>query len=150
MNEDTGELTLITTLDYNTQFEYTLTILATDQALVVLERRVGSFVLTINVNDVNSDPPVLDPIGDQRLEENLPSGSIVFTVSATDPDKGLTVPLSFSITVLLQRDVLYVVLHCTIKILLLRKNHRFEQYYMLIPNCKLVKLLIFRNNFYRI
>ena len=99
MNEDTGELTLIAAFDYNVQSEYTLTILATDQALLVSERRSGSFVLTINVNDINNNPPVLDPIGAQSLEENLPSGSIVFTISATDLDEGLTVPLSFSIMV---------------------------------------------------
>ena len=86
-------------LDYNTQSEYKLTIIATDQALLILERRTGSFVLTINVNDINNNPPVLDSIGAQSLEENLPSGSIVFTVSATDLDEGLTVPLTFSITV---------------------------------------------------
>ena len=92
-------MTLLFALDYNTQSEYKLTIIATDQALLISDRRTGSFVLTINVNDINNNPPVLDSIGAQSLEENLPSGSIVFTVSATDLDEGLTAPLTFSITV---------------------------------------------------
>lgn len=73
--------------------------IATDQALIASERRTGSFVLTINVNDLNDNSPVLESIGAHTLEENLPAGSIVFTISATDLDDGINTPLSFSIAV---------------------------------------------------
>ena len=83
-------------LDYNLKYQYELTIIATDQALIASERRTGSFVFTIIVNDINDNSPVLESIGTQTIEENLPAGSIVFTIIATDLDDGLATPLSFS------------------------------------------------------
>ena len=80
---------------------YELTIIATDQSLTASERRTGSFVFTINVNNLNDNSPVLQSIGTQTVEENLPAGTIVFTIFASDLDDGLVVPLSFSIMVLL-------------------------------------------------
>ena len=101
LDPDTGVLTLAGLLDFNTQTVHKLTIVATDQAVIVSERRTGSFVLTVNVIDVNGNAPVLASIGTHMVEEGLPIGSIVFTVSATDLDQGLTLPLTLSITVIL-------------------------------------------------
>ena len=101
LDPDNGMLTLVTVLDFNTQTVHKLTIVATDQATIISERRTGSFVLTVNVKDVNNNSPVLAAIGAQTLEEGLPIGSIVFTVSATDLDLGLTLPLALSISVII-------------------------------------------------
>ena len=100
LDPDTGVLSLDVSLDFNTQTVHKLTIIATDQAVLISERRTGSFVLTVNVIDANENTPVLAPIGAHTLEEGLPIGSIVFTVSATDLDQGLTVPLTLSISVI--------------------------------------------------
>ena len=83
-------------LDHNLKSQYELTIIATDQALMASERRTGSFVLTIKVNDLNDNSPVLESIGTQIIKENLPAGSIVFTIIATDLDDEFPTPLSFS------------------------------------------------------
>ncbi|KAI6657182.1 Hedgling [Oopsacas minuta] len=97
LDPDTGELQLVNSLDFNTISEYTITIIATDQAVIESERRTGSFVLTIEVNDINNNSPVLASIGAQTINEDLPVGSIVFSISALDKDIGLTTPLSLSI-----------------------------------------------------
>ena len=101
LDPDSGLLSVVAVLDFSIQSVYKLTVVATDQAVLATERRTGSFVLTINVNDVNDNAPVLAPIGPQTLKEGLPSGNIVFTVSATDTDDGLSTPLSFSILVII-------------------------------------------------
>ncbi|KAI6657175.1 Protocadherin-16-like [Oopsacas minuta] len=97
IDPDTGFISVVAVLDFNTQSVYKLTIIATDQAVLASERRTGSFVLTVIVDDINDNSPVLASIGPQTIEENLPAGSIVFTVSATDLDQGLPTPLSLSI-----------------------------------------------------
>ena len=99
IDPDSGNITVNAMLDYNTQPVYTLTIIATDQALVASTRRTGSFVLTINVIDVNDNLPVLVVIANQNVSENLPAGTFLFTVSASDLDAGRTTPLSLNITV---------------------------------------------------
>ena len=86
-------------LDFSVQSVYKLTVIATDQAVLATERRTGSFVLTIDVNDINNNAPILAPIGAHSVKEGLPSDTIVFTISATDTDDGLSIPLSFTILV---------------------------------------------------
>ena len=101
LDPDTGLLSVVAVLDFSIQSVYKFTVIATDQAVLATERRTGSFGLTINVNDVNDNSPVLAPIGAHSVKEGLPTGTIVFTVSATDTDDGLSTPLSFTIMVTL-------------------------------------------------
>ena len=99
IDADTGFVSVLAILDYDVQSRYILTIIATDQAILASDRRTGSFILNINIIDVNDNSPVLLFINSHTVEENLQAGSTIFTVTATDSDTALTVPLVLTILV---------------------------------------------------
>ncbi|XP_071128543.1 cadherin-87A-like isoform X4 [Mytilus edulis] len=54
------------------------------------ERRSGSAKVIVNVIDVNDNLPTFNPPNyDERIVETAPGGTIVVTVTATDPDSGI-------------------------------------------------------------
>ena len=63
----------------NPPTSYTLQVQASDGDLSDTEN------ITINIDDVN-EPPIIPPDQVISVEENLPNGSVIGTVSATDPD----------------------------------------------------------------
>jgi len=76
----TGKLTTTAAFDYEATQSFTVTVRAADPAGLAVEK---SF--TIAVGDVNEAPVGL-AISNASVDENKPAGTLVGTVSATDPD----------------------------------------------------------------
>ncbi|MFZ4471047.1 MAG: cadherin repeat domain-containing protein, partial [Pirellula sp.] len=68
------------TFDFEARSAYNLRIRATDRGGFFLEQP-----FTINVTDVN-EPPAAVTISNNRIQENLPAGTYIGTVSSTDID----------------------------------------------------------------
>lgn len=89
----TGEITVAAGLDRETVSSYSLTVTVTDDGTGALQ---ASATITINIGDVNDNPPSLVAAGPFTIAENSAPGTVVDTVSAVDADtSGI---LSFSIT----------------------------------------------------
>lgn len=84
---DTGEITLNGALDYETRALYPLTVEVTDRRGLT-----DTAVVTINVTDVN-ESPVISPQNLQVFELSV-VGTVVGTVSGTDPDIGQSIAYS--------------------------------------------------------
>lgn len=82
----TGEITFAGSPDFETVNSYSLVIRVTDDGAGALfaERTVA-----ITINDLN-EVPVLAPAGPFSFNENVPAGTPVTTMSATDQDAGQT------------------------------------------------------------
>ncbi|CAL8270498.1 unnamed protein product [Boreogadus saida] len=71
-------------LDRETDAQYTVTILATDEGSPPLS---GTAVVTVQVSDVNdNEPRFMEPVLNVYVRENGPVGVVVKTVSAVDAD----------------------------------------------------------------
>ncbi|XP_073452804.1 cadherin-23 [Aquarana catesbeiana] len=96
-NDTYGEVFLIKSLDRELQELHVLRIQATDKGS---PSRRTDYTLTVNVVDVNDNPPI---IGSQygynvSVYENVGGGTSIIRVNATDKDKGLNSVLSYYIT----------------------------------------------------
>uniref|UniRef100_A0ABM0N157 Protocadherin Fat 4-like n=1 Tax=Saccoglossus kowalevskii TaxID=10224 RepID=A0ABM0N157_SACKO len=81
MNRHTGDITLLTLLDYETTTSYTLPIEATDGSTTDFA------IIEIHVIDVNDNAPVFLPVSySEIVQEELPAGQVVATVNVTDID----------------------------------------------------------------
>ncbi|HEU0099304.1 MAG TPA: cadherin domain-containing protein [Allosphingosinicella sp.] len=80
IDPSTGAVTTTGPLDHEAQASYDLVIRATDPDGLSVDRTV-----TINVGDVNETPAAL-VLDDSSVDENAPAGTLVGTVSASDPD----------------------------------------------------------------
>jgi hypothetical protein len=87
----TGEITVVGSLNFETLASYTLTVQATDN---VNPTRSGQNSITINVNNVN-EAPIITPAM-FGVAEDAANGTVVGTVSGSDPDAGST--LTYAIT----------------------------------------------------
>ena len=89
----TGELSTLDTLDQSVQDVYNLTVQATDS-------RSGSWSTTgctIKVIDVNNHRPVFEkPLYTANIRENVPIGTSVSTVKASDKDRGQNAKVNYS------------------------------------------------------
>ncbi|KAM4033934.1 cadherin-23 isoform 2-T3 [Anomaloglossus baeobatrachus] len=96
-NDTYGEVFLVKALDRELQEVHSLRIQALDRGS---PPRKTDYTLTVNVVDVNDNPPVIDsPIGyNVSVFENVGGGTSVIRVTATDKDKGLNSVLSYYIT----------------------------------------------------
>ncbi|RUS71225.1 hypothetical protein EGW08_021015, partial [Elysia chlorotica] len=83
----TGEITVLHSLDRETTPEYVLTIVAIDNGQ---PQQSGTGTVTLFVKDVNDHSPVFESSGPYlaRVLENQAPGTEVVTVSATDMDQG--------------------------------------------------------------
>lgn len=82
-------------LDRETTSQYVVQLIAQDGGSPAL---ITSLTLLLNVSDVNDNPPrFLQPSYDAFLPENSPPGSLLCTVSASDPDDGDNSLLVYSI-----------------------------------------------------
>ncbi|GAB4311654.1 MAG: hypothetical protein Kow00127_01700 [Bacteroidales bacterium] len=92
INAVSGEITVNdpSLLDFESNPSFTLTVLVTDNGNAPLS---NSASVVIQVNDLNEIPEVNDQNLD--IEENMPQGSSVGLIEATDPDNGQQ--LSFAI-----------------------------------------------------
>ncbi|XP_068114331.1 cadherin-23 isoform X3 [Hyperolius riggenbachi] len=96
-NDTYGEVFLLKSMDRELQELYLLKIQASDKGS---PSRRTDYTLTVNVLDVNDNPPVIDrPYGyNVSLYENVGGGTSIIRVIATDKDKGLNSVLSYYIT----------------------------------------------------
>ncbi|XP_074408573.1 protocadherin gamma-B5-like [Zonotrichia albicollis] len=80
------ELVLDRALDREKQSSFDLVLLAVDGGDPA---RSGTVQVHINVTDLNDNPPLFSKnVYEARLAENLPAGSVVLQVQATDADAG--------------------------------------------------------------
>ncbi|XP_061090063.1 protocadherin alpha-2-like [Conger conger] len=71
-------------LDRESEFQYNVTIRATDEGTPPLST---SSVITVHVSDVNDNAPRFpEPVINLYLKENSPVGSVIYIISAFDPD----------------------------------------------------------------
>ncbi|XP_077042434.1 protocadherin gamma-B1-like isoform X5 [Agelaius phoeniceus] len=88
------ELVLERALDREKQSSFELVLMAVDGGDPT---RSGSVPVRINVTDANDNPPVFSKsVYEARVAENLPTGSLVLRVVATDADAGSNGRVSYS------------------------------------------------------
>uniref|UniRef100_A0A8C9R1A2 Protocadherin Fat 4 n=1 Tax=Scleropages formosus TaxID=113540 RepID=A0A8C9R1A2_SCLFO len=95
LNSKTGALTLAKSLDYEQKQIHELRVTATDGGWIA---KTGYVTVTIHVTDVNDNPPVFDP--DEyfpTVQENVPSGTVVVRLNATDKDSGSNAVIAYAI-----------------------------------------------------
>ncbi|MFZ9520009.1 MAG: cadherin domain-containing protein [Silvanigrellaceae bacterium] len=86
----TSNLTTAVSLNYEAKSSYSITITTTDQGGIAYTK---SF--TVSINDLNEAPTNIT-LSNSTIDENLPSGSVVGTLTTTDPDSGNTFTYSVS------------------------------------------------------
>ncbi|NXV65959.1 PCDGA protein, partial [Molothrus ater] len=88
------ELVLERALDREKQSSFELVLTAVDSGEPA---RSGTAQVLINVTDLNDNPPVFSKgVYEARVAENLPAGSLVLKVRATDADAGTNGRISYS------------------------------------------------------
>ncbi|NXU45724.1 PCDGF protein, partial [Drymodes brunneopygia] len=88
------ELVLETALDREKQSSFELVLMAIDGGDPA---RSGTVQIRVNVTDANDNPPVFSKsVYEARVAENLPAGSLVLRVRATDGDAGSNGRVSYS------------------------------------------------------
>ncbi len=88
INATTGEITLTGSLNYEVTNSYTLNLRVQDAGGLF-----DTTTVTINVSDVN-ETPTLNPAGPFTFAENTAIGTLVTTMTASDPDTGQTLTYS--------------------------------------------------------
>ncbi|XP_061090068.1 protocadherin alpha-6-like [Conger conger] len=83
-------------LDRESSAQYNVTITATDEGIPPL---TSTSVITVHVSDVNDNPPRFsERIMSTFVKENSPVGSVLYTVSAIDPDVSDNAKVSYYIS----------------------------------------------------
>ncbi|XP_053768337.1 protocadherin gamma-B2 isoform X17 [Desmodus rotundus] len=96
--KSTPELRLEKPLDRERQSSHLLVLTAVDGGDPV---RTGTTQIRIEVTDANDNPPVFSQdVYKGSLRENLPSGTSVLKVTATDQDEGVNAEITYSFKVL--------------------------------------------------
>ena len=95
---NTGAVSLVAMLDYETTKAFSLVILATDKGAVPMTGTAEVFVIVTGVNE--HDPVITVPGGGYvtNVAEDAALGDIIATIVATDADDGVHGVLRFSIT----------------------------------------------------
>ena len=91
INSGTGAITTAAALDHEATASYALTVTVTDDGNPALS---DTATITVNVTNVNEAPSASDTSG--SVAEDVPIGTSVATVTATDPDAGDS--LTYAIT----------------------------------------------------
>lgn len=95
LDAQTGVLTLAQPLDFEDRQQHQLRVSATDGGWIA---KTGHVSVTVHVTDVNDNSPIFDP--DEyfpEVQENVPSGTTVVTVNASDRDSGANAVMAFVI-----------------------------------------------------
>ncbi|CAN9514583.1 unnamed protein product [Ophioblennius macclurei] len=95
LNSKTGVLSLAHALDFEEKQQHELRVSATDGGWIAKTSYVS---ITIHVTDVNDNSPVFDP--DEyfpMVQENVPSGTTVVKMNATDLDSGANAVMAYVI-----------------------------------------------------
>ena len=95
VDESTGSVSTLTSLDRESQSVYEFEIVATDQGTPQLS---SSVAITIFVDDINDNAPVFtETFTAVNLTENHPVSSIIATFVASDSDAGSNADIRFSL-----------------------------------------------------
>ena len=81
INSLTGEISISDSIDFESQFMYTFTVLASENGLFN-----ASAIVTVIIQNINDLPPAVAPIGVLTIPANRSSGDELFQVNASDPD----------------------------------------------------------------
>ncbi|NXX49867.1 PCD16 protein, partial [Tricholaema leucomelas] len=93
LNPSTGALSIVRPLDREEVAQHNLTVVATDHGL---PRRSATQLLSVLVLDVNDEAPAFEQLEyEAQVMENLPAGSPVLRVLATDRDLGANGQVSY-------------------------------------------------------
>ncbi|CAG5988722.1 unnamed protein product [Menidia menidia] len=95
LNSKTGVLSLAHPLDFEEKQRHELRVSATDGGWIAKTSYVS---VTVHVTDVNDNPPVFEP--DEFfpvVQENVPSGTTVLKMNATDRDSGANAVMAYVI-----------------------------------------------------
>ena len=92
----TGIVQIAGQLDRETTAQHILTVTAYDGSLPP-RRRYQNGQLTVDVLDVNDNPPVITAPPIIVIPENITKGSLIVTLSATDLDDGENAAVTFQI-----------------------------------------------------
>ncbi|XP_066128873.1 protocadherin gamma-B2 isoform X23 [Saccopteryx bilineata] len=96
--KNTPELMLEKPLDREQQSSHLLVLTAVDGGDPV---QTGTTQIKIEVTDANDNPPMFSQdVYKVSLRENLPSGTSVLKVTATDPDEGINAEITYSFKIL--------------------------------------------------
>ncbi|XP_061109179.1 protocadherin Fat 4 isoform X2 [Conger conger] len=95
VNRRTGAMTLARPLDYEEKQTHELKVIATDGGWIA---KTGYATVTIHVTDVNDNPPIFDPEEYfPTIQENVPSGTNLVRMNATDRDSGTNAATAYVI-----------------------------------------------------
>ena len=95
INSTSGAIVTTDLLDFETTFEYSLTVLATDSGLPAL---TGTTEVRVTIQDVNDNTPEFDERSyTVTLFESTSIGAIVLTVTATDIDSTTNGQIRYSL-----------------------------------------------------
>ncbi|XP_030594964.1 protocadherin Fat 4 [Archocentrus centrarchus] len=95
LNSKTGVLSLAQPLDFEEKQQHELRVSATDGGWIAKTSYVS---VTVHVTDVNDNPPVFDPEEYfPVVQENVPSGTTVVKMNATDMDSGPNAVMAYVI-----------------------------------------------------
>lgn len=95
MDPDTGVVVVAKLLDHETRSSYLLNITVSDQGIIPM---MDSQVINVQVRDCNDNTPVFPKKSLVRqVDEEVPIGFPVATVTASDPDSGINGELRYSI-----------------------------------------------------
>uniref|UniRef100_A0A8C5FNI2 FAT atypical cadherin 4 n=1 Tax=Gadus morhua TaxID=8049 RepID=A0A8C5FNI2_GADMO len=95
VNSKTGVLSLAHALDFEEKQRHELRVSATDGGWIA---KTSYVTVTVHVTDVNDNPPVFDPVEYfPVIQENVPSGTTVVKMNATDRDSGANAVMAYVI-----------------------------------------------------
>uniref|UniRef100_A0A8C7IX35 Protocadherin Fat 4 n=1 Tax=Oncorhynchus kisutch TaxID=8019 RepID=A0A8C7IX35_ONCKI len=95
VNSKTGVLSLANHLDFEEKQKHELRVTANDGGWIA---KTSYVMVTIHVTDVNDNPPIFEP--DEYfpvVQENVPSGTMVVKMNATDRDSGPNAVMAYVI-----------------------------------------------------
>nr|XP_006811702.1 PREDICTED: protocadherin Fat 4-like [Saccoglossus kowalevskii] len=95
IHPNTGDIFVLSKLDRESEETYIINITVSDSGVEILQ---DFATVQIQLLDVNDNTPAFDSnIYVAEVEEELPSGTYLFTVTATDPDAGSNGDVSYSL-----------------------------------------------------
>uniref|UniRef100_A0A672LNC7 Protocadherin Fat 4 n=1 Tax=Sinocyclocheilus grahami TaxID=75366 RepID=A0A672LNC7_SINGR len=95
IHSQTGILSLAKPLDYETKQKHELRVSATDGGWIA---KISYVTVNVLVTDVNDNSPVFDPVEYfPVVQENVPSGTTVVKMNATDKDSGPNAMMAYVI-----------------------------------------------------
>ncbi|XP_061163889.1 protocadherin Fat 4-like [Saccostrea echinata] len=94
---ENGTIYTIQNLDRETQSQYTLIVIATDQAEPPSSRKSTTAEVIIAVRDINDNAPEFVTPPQIWVKENATLGSVVYTVRAVDIDEGVNANVMYSL-----------------------------------------------------